>query len=119
MGILITQREDVWKVSLKEDWLLKNRENVLELSDFLIKNKISFKTKCMMDYCLISFENDCFESTDFGAIKKILTELLHYKNDYGKVFNKDREHPLGARVKDFNKNNNVCLCKATAKITEA
>lgn len=94
MGILITQRNEKWILGLREDWLLIKKDEILELSEFLLKCKINFKTKSFKDYCMISFENEEYETEDVNDFRFTLLELLKYKEKYGKTFNKDK------RVKD-------------------
>jgi hypothetical protein len=103
MGLLIYQRKDEgYFVKINEEWAVDTTVDAMEIMKFLMDKSIPFRASYSFELIHIHFEDSVYTNKEYVSFKKVLIELLDYKEMHGDF--KDLKE-LKAMKKTGGKNN--------------
>jgi hypothetical protein len=87
MGILITQKNNEYIISLREEWRF---ETIFDFSEFLAYLRehnfdISFEVRMQSGKFFVEFTNSEIKISSFGQFNPVFSRIMFYKNAYGQL----------------------------------
>ncbi len=84
MGILFNQRNEVWRIEIREKWLVPRTE-LDGVSEVLIDHKVPFAVSVIGNNIYIDMHNVSCEFKRFDDAQQALLELIGFKKKFGQL----------------------------------
>jgi hypothetical protein len=91
LGILITQMEGNWIISLREDWYIENGKDVRDVVEYLSRYGVDMGIVNFDNFVKIHMHNSNVKVKDYDQTKAVVLELMEFKRKFGQAIKLEKK----------------------------